>query len=90
MSQDSGSPYPWRVALGRPGVSLASRQKWGERANALEAAGVEFPDSERLAFEQLAAEAKARLPGAEDAKAEAPGPDRPTRAVAGSLFDRVG
>lgn len=32
------------------------RERWGRRANALEAEGVAFPDSERRAFEEIEAE----------------------------------
>lgn len=52
------TPWPPRPAeLARWPVSL--RQRWGERANALEATGLSWREAERRAFDEIKAEAEA-------------------------------
>jgi hypothetical protein len=44
-------PLPWRPIVG--GWPLSYRQRWGDRANALQDEGLSWHEAERLAFEEL-------------------------------------
>jgi hypothetical protein len=52
-------------------MSDAKREAWGLRANELEAKGVEFPESERLAWEQLYGDARMHMRASVSATAAA-------------------
>jgi hypothetical protein len=45
------SPLPWRSVVSR--WPIARRQEWGDRANRLQDAGLEWKEAERLAFDEL-------------------------------------
>jgi hypothetical protein len=51
---DTPSLLPWRASLA--GWPVAWRQQWGERANALETAGLSWRDAERQAFDEMIAD----------------------------------
>lgn len=42
---------PWRAEIGS--WTIPDRQKWGRRANELAEDGIEWPDDERLAYEEI-------------------------------------
>jgi hypothetical protein len=71
----SADDFPWRRAL--PSWPDDRRERWGLRANALAEAGVPWPEDERRAFDEVAAED-------DGATIEAPG--GPARERTGMLF----
>jgi hypothetical protein len=46
-------PLPWRATVG--GWPIERRQRWGDRANAIEDEGHSWHEAERLAFEEMTA-----------------------------------